>query len=118
MQVQKSIKTKISFFIFFLYALTSSAQSSSIGAKFEFDQLKNIGNTVIKLVPISYVRSTSEPNVIDHNISINPYPKVAKFRTTDLPIFCKAEYLIQKRSGINFKFRLGSIDYVDRLEGK
>lgn len=40
------------------------------------------------------------------------------WRPESLPIFCKAEYYIQKKSKIAFRFRLGSVDYVDALEGK
>lgn len=41
-----------------------------------------------------------------------------EWKASDLPIFCKAEYHIQKKSGIAFRFRLGSLDYVNTLEGK
>lgn len=40
------------------------------------------------------------------------------YRPEELPIFCKAEHLILKQSGVNFRFRLGSVDYVDYLEQK
>jgi len=41
-----------------------------------------------------------------------------EWKASDLPIFCKAEHQIQKKSGIAFRFRLGSLDYVNALEGK
>ena len=41
-----------------------------------------------------------------------------EWKSSDLPIFCRAEHLIQKQSGIAFRFRLGSVDYVNALEGK
>jgi len=41
-----------------------------------------------------------------------------EWKASDLPIFCKAEHQIQKKSGIAFRFRLGSLDYVNSLEGK
>lgn len=34
------------------------------------------------------------------------------------PIFCYIEDQIAMKSGVNFKFRLGSVSYVDALEGK
>ena len=43
---------------------------------------------------------------------------IKKFKADELPVFCKAEHYIQKKSGINFRFRLGSVDYVNSLEGK
>lgn len=41
-----------------------------------------------------------------------------EWKSSDLPLFCRAEHLIQKQSGIAFRFRLGSVDYVNALEGK
>jgi len=35
-----------------------------------------------------------------------------------LPIFCKMEHKIAKSSKINVMMRLGSLDYVNKLEGK
>jgi hypothetical protein len=38
--------------------------------------------------------------------------------TQNLAFFCKKEIQMEKITKIPFKFRLGNIDYVDRLEGK
>lgn len=39
-------------------------------------------------------------------------------KINDLPIFCKMEELIFKKSKMNLRINLGSNDYVRKLEGK
>ncbi len=51
------------------------------------------------------------------------YPKIAQMyihrgNKASNPFFCRIEDAIAKQNRVNFKFRLGSIDYVDALEGK
>jgi hypothetical protein len=41
-----------------------------------------------------------------------------KWSAEELPVFCKMEYKVSKNAALGFKFRLGSVDYVDWLEGK
>ena len=36
----------------------------------------------------------------------------------NLAIFCKLEYKLEKKSGVPVRMRLGSLDYVNQLEGK
>jgi hypothetical protein len=40
------------------------------------------------------------------------------FYTRNLPFFCKKELKFEAVTGVAFKFRLGSIQYCDRMEGK
>ena len=40
------------------------------------------------------------------------------WKADDLPFFCRIEYHLGKRAQVPFKFRLGSVEYVDWLEGK
>jgi len=40
------------------------------------------------------------------------------FQKNELPIFCKMEFLINQKSQIPVKIRLGDIEYVDMLESK
>ena len=42
----------------------------------------------------------------------------ADYYSSNLPFFCKKELQIQKIIKVPFKFRIGSVEEVDRLEGK
>ncbi len=40
------------------------------------------------------------------------------FDADKLPLFCKIEHKLAKNSKVNLRMRLGSLDYVNKLEGK
>lgn len=40
------------------------------------------------------------------------------FSVERLPVFCKIEHNISNKTRFPVKIRLGSVDYVDKLEGK
>lgn len=50
------------------------------------------------------------------SIRVSAQPSV--FSVERLPFFCKHEYALDQKSKMKIRFRLGSVDYVDRLEGK
>ena len=41
-----------------------------------------------------------------------------RWSAEELPFFCRIEHRVAKKSVVPFKFRLGSVEYVDWLEGK
>ena len=45
-------------------------------------------------------------------------PKVNLGKKSEMAFFCRIEDKIARNSKVNFKFRLGSVSYVDALEGK
>lgn len=40
------------------------------------------------------------------------------FDADKLPLFCKFEHKLSQKSNVNLRMRLGSLDYVNKLEGK
>lgn len=64
---------------------------------------------------INAIRFAPQPNMI-----INHLPAVIpqNLTITHLPFFCDKEYKLEKATKIPFRFRLGSVAYCDKMEGK
>lgn len=50
--------------------------------------------------------------------SANPFMLPADQFTREFGFFCKEELQLQKRTGVNFSLRLGTLEYCNYLEGK
>lgn len=79
--------------------------------KYEIKSLK-----INTLFPINIYSTSVFPtkSIMNTNNSLN----VSAYNYDDLAIFCKLEVKMEKASGIPVKFRLGEVNYVERLEGK
>ncbi len=54
--------------------------------------------------------------IVEQNHYIKP--NLSPYQVKALPFFCKIEADIFKKSNVNFAFRLGSLDHVNKLESK
>ena len=58
------------------------------------------------------------PGQQERAATLHPFVLLPKWSAETLPFFCKIEHDWGKKSRLPFKFRLGSVEYVDWLEGK
>ncbi|MEI6263979.1 MAG: hypothetical protein WCP74_02675 [Sphingobacteriia bacterium] len=73
-----------------IHAAAQQLQNQSIQSQQRIDSLRN---APIQIIPSNYY-------------------------TKNLAFFCKKELQLEKVTKVPFRFRLGSVDYVDQLEGK
>jgi hypothetical protein len=60
-----------------------------------------------------------QPSLLTNSIIyLNNAFNISTYNYDDLAIFCKLEVKMEKASGIPIKFRLGEVNYVEKLEGK
>lgn len=80
---------------------------------------------------ITALHAQTVHNVVMHDttrlpvVTLNNYPAPVyknpvsgDFYAKHLPFFCNKELQVQKAVGFPIKFRLGSVEYCDKLEGK
>lgn len=95
-----------------LFSQTAESQSFSEGKNL-FQLRESLrGATLVHALPLH--RATwNRP--ADESLSPIFLPR---WSAQELPFFCRVEHGFAKKSIVPFKFRLGSVEYVDWLEGK
>ena len=95
-------KTFIALIVKLLFCFVyTQAQNSYDSTKQKNAQLPVFSNIIYPL------KKTAFPNQLPGN-----------FYAKQLPFFCNKELQVQKAIGIPIKFRVGSVEYCDKLEGK
>ncbi len=99
---------------------TAEGQAVSIGGK-SIVALQQEKEAAIVLSDFSTPKMTTTPVAktypsLSAVFQTSTTPKIYAFE--ELAFFCKIEVELEKAAKIPVKFRLGSVPYVDRLEGK
>lgn len=90
-------------------SVSCMAQKDTTGTVDIFTITKKPIQIVSQLDLLTYSSSEIQPSMTKQR---------SIFDVQALPIFCKIEHKLAKTSNINVMMRLGSLDYVNKLEGK
>ena len=52
----------------------------------------------------------------DFPVNVSSIPQV--YRRHEQPVFCQFEWTVERKIKVPVRFRLGEVEYVDKLEGK
>ncbi|MBK6995870.1 MAG: hypothetical protein IPH31_13420 [Lewinellaceae bacterium] len=104
-----------------LFLAISNALSAQVGG---FSEGKNLAQLRAAVFAKDSPRDTQlfMPEILNLNQenktpTLNPV-FLPKWSSKELPFFCKIEHNWGKKARLPLKFRLGSVEYVDWLEGK
>lgn len=102
------------FLLFFLCGFSNMLSAQTDYFPIERYQIKPLKVHTLPLINLSSNAAFSSVSIMKQHNSLN----VSAYNYDDLAIFCKLEVKMEKAAGIPVKFRLGEVNYVERLEGK
>ncbi|HKK75249.1 MAG TPA: hypothetical protein VJ953_09265 [Saprospiraceae bacterium] len=101
--------------------LNLSAQTPKIIGKSVFELRTETSESTLSLaIPHFLFPTTPNASIPDlRNFTTDhSYRPPTSYRYQDLAFFCRLEVKLEQSSKIPVRFRLGSVDYVDYMEGK
>ncbi len=93
-------KTVLAIFVKLLISFSASAQTHT-------DSVQNI------IKPSFLVKDSAQSKTFFQSPMLSP-----NYYATHLPFFCTGELKLEKAVKVSVKFRLGSVEACDKLEGK
>jgi hypothetical protein len=118
------VQRKIRFIVAFLITVFIYAQLPAQSPRFAFTvKTRNLFEEKLKPLPLPFLPAITSMGATrlpmtspSGDLSFNP--RLQTFTAACLPFFCRKEWQFEKSTHIPLKFRLGSFDYCNMLEGK
>ena len=131
MKVLKKIKSNASITILILFITVGLSAQSTIGVPmppFKTPAFSNfpmihfdLNRQIIEVNPFIYTDTYIRPAAFNSPLLDNvltAFAEINQFNQSPMPFFCKIEFQMEQASGFPVRFRLGDVNFVDRLESK
>ncbi len=106
--------------ILMIFAVTSYSQSLSIESLKlnKSDSISILSDLNLDFIQWSTTKVTAYPHSSENqSVMVKKFDYLKAYHD-HLGIFCKAENMASQKATVNLRMRLGSLEYVDRMEGK
>lgn len=72
----------------------------------------------IQPLPLRSSGTLGKKNIFTNSKAVKPPEFLNRYDVEDLAFFCKIEVKLEKKLQMPFKFRLGEVQYTEKMEGK